>query len=116
MKTLINTLGVVLILCFSIAVAMASEQVSLGHTQVWTGFSDGRVCITIQDSIDRSAARAELWLVSHNSVEWVDDMEGYSCFELDVDEDTEIHALTYDPRIVITVVTNQFDEALVSGL
>jgi len=104
MKTLLITWLVTFAL-YSLTSAVRAENLTpADHMHVWTGFAEGSVCIHVKDSIDDSNAKAELWLVSLDQVEWIEDVEGYSCINVDVEGETELHAITYDPGIIITVI------------
>jgi len=104
MKTLLIAWIVTFILYSFTSLARADDLAPADHMHVWTGFSEGSVCIYIQDSVDNSDARAELWLVSLDEVEWIEDVEGYTCINVESEGETELHAVTYDPGIEITVV------------
>jgi len=116
MRTLLITWVVTFILYSLTSVVRAEGQVPADHMHVWTGFSVGSVCIHIQDSTDGSNASAELWLVSHDQVEWVEDVEGYSCIDVNVDGETELHAITYDPGIEITVIRDNTSKTVLTRL
>ena len=107
MKTLIIAWIIALSLYAVTTVVMADEVAivetveTADYIEVWTGFTEGNMCIMVEDHIDKSVASAELWLVTQDEVEWIRDLEGHSCIDVDVGEGSELHILTYDPRITV---------------
>ncbi len=116
MKSLLFTWAVTFVLYSLTSVVRADGQLPADHMHIWTGFSEGSVCIHIQDSADSSNASAELWLVSFDQVEWIKDVEGYSCINVDIDSEAELHAITYDPGIEITVVRDDTSKTVLTRL
>ncbi|MDH5257215.1 MAG: hypothetical protein OEX07_04385 [Gammaproteobacteria bacterium] len=104
MKTLLIAWVTAMLLYLITPVVSAQETNPADFMNIWSDFSNGSACITIQDSVDHSDARAELWLVNNYEVEWIKDVVGYSCIELDLDEESNLHVITYDPGVVISVV------------
>ena len=115
MKTLLIAWATALLLYTITPAVMADEQNSADFIDVWK-FSEGNICITIQDRLDHTDARAELWLVNNYEVEWVKDVQGHSCINLDLEEDSNLHIITYDPRIIISVVDKVANDMLLSQL
>ena len=103
MKTLIITWIITFSLYSISSIAWAEGNAPADHMHVWTGFTEGSVCISIEDGYDGSDARAELWLVSLDEVEWIEDVVGYGCVDVMAEGETELHAITYDPGVKITV-------------
>ena len=116
MKTLFKIWLVLFILYSATSVVMAEGVKTADFVEVWTGFSEGNMCITVKDTIDKSDASAELWLVTNDEVEWIRDLEGFSCFDVDVGEESQLHILTYDPRIIISVARDTVEQTLLSQL
>ncbi|MDH3326075.1 MAG: hypothetical protein OEM38_05080 [Gammaproteobacteria bacterium] len=116
MKTLFIA-WVVALLLYGVTSVVTADEISPGDfIEVWVGFSDGRVCIAVQDSVDFSEARAELWLVNNDEVKWLEDVKGYGCIDVQLAEDTQLHAITYDPRIRISVVADTANRTVLARL
>ena len=116
MKTFIISWIAVLLLFSATTVVTAAEVQAADYIEVWTGLSEGNMCVMVQDTIDKTAATAELWLVTQNEVEWIRDLEGHSCIDVDVGEESKLHILTYDPRIAISVVEDEIEPTVLSQL
>ena len=116
MKTLLITWLVTFSLYLLTSMVRAESLAPADHMHVWTGFAPGEVCILIQDSVDDSDARAELWLVSLDQVEWIEDVEGIACIDVEAEGETELHAVTYDPGITITVVESTDSNTLLTKI
>ena len=116
MKTLILTWLVTFALYLLTSVVRADSLAPADHMHVWTGFAPGEVCVLVQDSMDGSDARAELWLVSLEQVEWIEDIEGFACSDVEMEGETELHAVTYDPGITITVIEGTANNVLLTKI
>ena len=116
MKTLMLTWLVTFVLYLLTSVVRADSLAPADHMHVWTGFTPGEVCLVVQDSVDGSDARAELWLVSLDQVEWIEDVEGFACIDVEAEGETELHAVTYDPGITITVVESDSHHTLLTKI
>jgi len=104
MKTLIIAWAIGISLYTVTSVVNSQERDPADYIDIWTGFTGDRVCLSVKDGVDQTAARAELWMVNNFEVQWVEDIVGYGCVEIDLHEDSVLQAITYDPRIEIRVI------------
>jgi len=116
MKTIVITWLVTFGLYLLSNLVYAGDEAPADHMRIWSGFNkSGSVCIEIQDSLDGTPAKAELWLVNDSDVEWFEDAEGYTCLNIELSEETVLHAVTYDPGIEVKLVedkTNNVNTAI----